>query len=550
MIIKSLFETKERDLLVGYYFFRDNDQNKRSVLLAISSMIYQVAEQSELFAIQTAKTCKEFPDFSTATILSLWYDFISPKFEFGSNHRLCLVLDGVDEAIQDDIQKFVNALQESLENESRIQVLFVGRPNIENVISSLSPFSMGSIEVSSKLNSDDIGRFIDYKYIKHLLPKHKVRGLREAVTSTLRARANGMFLWVDLVYQELAKFNTATQVKDQLERMPSGLTALYRKIFLGMETSELSSTRVGQLRELFCYLAQLQNPPTISLLNELIRYTTNDDKFNVEFMIQETCSSLIVYESIGKLRIEEIAKAEASVAPNTDGGGTEGIDTALDASYEDDSEYLNDEEDQAQEKERQEQKMVKLCHASIGDYLNDKDLKSSNILFNSKDAKFHIISTTLELILAGSIAPKTLWIYALSGMSEQLQWLEGLTLTEDQIKFVSKHVVDILSSESIRETISQYYEDRSLVENLKFGLNTEKENVHRSVLLKWIQKANDLELFSDQQTQEWIKATLGTPLSLLAPLAKVLIQDWLKCNGSQSDCYWRYHFAWSCIVSV
>lgn len=172
MVVTNQRRKTEKHLTIGYHYFHDNDDSKRSVKNALCAMIYQFAEQNAKYAESAAQRCEQYTSLSAVTLASIWYDFFASKFDRDSVEKACLVLDGIDEAVQEDVGEFVSLLHDSLISDTHIQVLLVGRPEMEAVTSPLEDLSAGNIDVSSGLNSGDISRFVDYSYSLYL-SKHK-----------------------------------------------------------------------------------------------------------------------------------------------------------------------------------------------------------------------------------------------------------------------------------------------------------------------------------------------------------------------------------------
>jgi hypothetical protein len=310
MIVNHALQSHQKQMAVVHYYFHDNDESKQSVLNALCSMVFQIAEQDGVFAESAARTCQQSPSFSVATIASIWDDFFASKFS-SDRTKAYLVFHEIDEAVQEEIAELISLLQESLNANAKIQVLLIGRPEMETVTSPLDEFSTGNIEISSTLTSQDILRFINYSYNVYL-SKHKIRSLRETITSSLRKKVNRMFLWVDLVYQELAKIKSVAALKRHLDEMPAGLGALYEKIFDRILATGSGSKQPAQLRELFCSLVHYKEPPSVLILNQLIQYASEDALFDIKIAIVDSCASLVNYEETGQVLFQTKIKSELS----------------------------------------------------------------------------------------------------------------------------------------------------------------------------------------------------------------------------------------------
>jgi hypothetical protein len=533
-----------REVSVGYYYFHDDDQRRQSVLSALCAIVYQIADRDEVYRMHAALACQRSPAIAMATIGSVWKDFIMA--EYGPKHsgRLFLVFDGIDEAARDDIKDFIGLLRDSLRDGLKAQVLFVGRPELDGIVQKLGESSLNTIEISSEMNAADIMRFIEFKYDEYITVT-KVKGLREKVISTLREKANGMFLWVDLMYQELEEIKQPKKLKLALENMSTGLTELYERIFTRIETTKGSGKTLAQLREIFCLVAYAKEPLSIFLLNQIIQFVTTDDIFDAERTIRSTCVSLFRLVQTGQVLFDTLVKSETlvEVGPNT--GGADESDEASELESE-----LDEDEADEREEERQREIFVHLRHASLGDYVKNRDLKPTGILFNVSEARLHIVLTTLRLICEGPSVPEPVWLYAMENWSNQLHDLNEKSVSEEDTKLIVECIATIFTSEPLGKYIAQHPLHNG--DCFFFGSNTDLQHRNRTVIHKWLKKAADLksvELASD--AGEWVNEVLKHPLSLLVPLTETCIREWLSCDdGARHKLDRRFRFAWRCAISV
>ena len=129
---------QDTNIVVAYYYFHDNNLDTRSVSKALSAMAYQIARVDEVYCMRAAAACKESVKFSDATIGSIWEDFFAANYSSSSRCRqLHLVFDGIDEAERDDIVDLLSLLTDCLQRKLKIQVLLVGRPEMDQMVSTL-----------------------------------------------------------------------------------------------------------------------------------------------------------------------------------------------------------------------------------------------------------------------------------------------------------------------------------------------------------------------------------------------------------------------------
>ncbi|KAF2794591.1 hypothetical protein K505DRAFT_324678 [Melanomma pulvis-pyrius CBS 109.77] len=560
MVITQTLQNIDKHVSAGHYYFHDNDESKQFIKNALCAMVYQIAERNAHYAASAAQTCQQSPNFSASTLATIWYDFFSSKFNADSGEKTYLVFDGIDEARHKDMVEFISLLHELLVSDSHIQVLLVGRPEMETITSSLDDLSAGNIDVSGTLNSHDISRFVDYSYGVYL-SKHKIRGLRDTVTASLREKAHGMFLWVDLVCQELAKIKNIKVLKQHLDSMPAGLSALYERIFARMEAAGLDLKSQAQLRELFCCLSQFKEPPSVYILNEFIQYATEDPEFDVESAIADSCASLLSCEEMGRLLLQTKMKSENNQRQTQDSAETANDRGEDGDEIEEDSDLeslLDEDAAEREEYTRQRETKVNVRHASVGDFLNSKGLKTSTVLFSREDAAFHTAELSLRIICEGASAPLTIswdvWFHAMTNIFEQLDNVDEKTTAPYQTEIIIELLWVLFNSEALAKFISRLDSIGSeyvLNKSFFLGFNTDLGHKNRQAVQKWITKANGPDIIQlKPATRKWVEEIVESPLKLLVPLTKVCIHEWLYFDEGPFELYWRYRFAWLCLVAT
>jgi len=135
-------------------------------------------------------------------------------------------------------------------------------PNLDELL-------LDIIDISSNMNDEDVRHFIDSEYDKFIKPAPlgKVKGLREHVVTALREKANGMFLWVDLMFSEFKGIKDPKVLRLRLDIMLTGLPTLYKTILTRVEKENGEGKTVAQFKEIFCWVAHFKESLSILDLN-------------------------------------------------------------------------------------------------------------------------------------------------------------------------------------------------------------------------------------------------------------------------------------------
>ena len=231
----------ERTMLL--FFFCDNQDEKRNTAVAIlRGLVYQIVEKRpDLMKRHVLPYFEDAKWQEPASLETLWIIFQKLVLDPDLGTTFC-VLDGLDEC--DDassrvlIAKLVDfSLQHPQSTDSALRLVIVSREllGLENCARvKLDP------DYEERVASD-VEQFISFG-IKDLLRIPGFKGeFRTYVQNTLLQRANGTFLWVGFVMNELSQKKTCTEVQETLNTIPQGLPAIYSRMLLQIEESQRSS---------------------------------------------------------------------------------------------------------------------------------------------------------------------------------------------------------------------------------------------------------------------------------------------------------------------
>ena len=306
-----------------------------------------------------------------------------------------------------------------------------------------------------------------------------------------------------------------------------------------------------------------EGAPTVLFLNQTIRTLSMKPDFNVESMIAGACASLITYEERG----EALPRKRLREPDNQSAGET---DTDTDVESESDSESLS-EQDEASESDEDEfdsrieecegNTLVKLCHASLGDYLRREDLETSDILFGPGDRDFNVLHYTLRVACAGSSAPKKAWLDAVYDMWDRLGSLDALEVAPVDAVKVVECLHEFFCSEPLSRHIAQVSSDNihsydSLIGTLiaffdRFSRSDDDDYSIFRVIREWIRRTHQAVAQLKTETKLWMEALLQSPHTLLVPIAKTCARELFAAEREDSfQLHLRYQFAAACYSLV
>jgi len=145
------------------------------------------------------------------------------------------VIDALDEC-EHDLPLLLEIIKETTTASLPIKWIISSRnrPDIERHLTLHDSRIRLSLELNAQHVSHAIELYIDHKVSQLKVIEHE-RTIQDQVITQMRQKAEGTFLWVALVFQELQNVFLSWDVLPLLEEIPTGLTPLYHRMMVQVE---------------------------------------------------------------------------------------------------------------------------------------------------------------------------------------------------------------------------------------------------------------------------------------------------------------------------
>jgi Cdc6-like AAA superfamily ATPase len=267
-------------VLIGYFYIQEDDAQLRSLNTILKSIAYQLQVNDPVYAKYLLKACSSPQKVITAadTWKNLFLDYFG-AMQYG-NKSAFIVLDGIDEAPRRERETLFRLLKDldtsNVSKRPRIQVLLIGRPDLRDDTVFIWDKPIIYIEVSARKTKDDIlayiksnvGRVRALKQARETL-ENRLK-LRKEIISKLSDGANGMFLWVNLMLDQIYDMSRPSDINDALNNAPRSLSKMIRHIFERLE-EDLRGFRKDDFKEILAWVTCAQRPLTLAELRTILR---------------------------------------------------------------------------------------------------------------------------------------------------------------------------------------------------------------------------------------------------------------------------------------
>ena len=294
---------------VAYFFCKEDVSDLRTFDAALRTMSYQICEKNAPYAEYIASHCSDATDFDTETLwFKLFNDYFQGPPQFDdyaptNANTAYLLIDGLDETDAKQRKTFLRTLGLWLKDRSRkiqavrLQVLLLGRPELTTEIDAMLRSEMLTIAVTAEKNSADIERYIkesidDGRLSATGIPvKH-----RKDFIKNFSGRADGMFLWADLMIDEMSMKDDFRDVQRALQKAPHELGARILHT-LGRFGSTLDAEKISDLNEMLSWVVCAQRRLTLAEMKEILNKKHREDSSETEDIELDYDEEMLQFES-------------------------------------------------------------------------------------------------------------------------------------------------------------------------------------------------------------------------------------------------------------
>lgn len=229
-------DMKDSELL--FYFCSHQDEKRNNAVAVLRGLAYQLVRKrpSLINHILTDFESLGKTDETLKSPNALWI-VMERLLQDPDLGTVFCVLDGLDECDDASSRLLVDKFcayfspKSSTSNGGRLKLAIVSRK-----IARLDVFPQVKLDPDNEEHvNENIKLFISAR-VNELERVQGFNNIRETVKAKLLSRADGTFLWVGFVMNELLKKETCIDIKEALDSFPPGLGAIYNRILLRTET--------------------------------------------------------------------------------------------------------------------------------------------------------------------------------------------------------------------------------------------------------------------------------------------------------------------------
>ncbi|KAK6505062.1 hypothetical protein TWF481_006985 [Arthrobotrys musiformis] len=284
LLINHLLDLQKKapdDISIGYFFFKKNDPQRNCFSTALRTVAYQLASSDRVYRQHVEDICRNSEDLEK--LASVWRHLFRAAFTLKLQSRAFIVLDGIDEAQGAQLEPFLKFLKEIYDKKNqrlgRVKFLMVGRRgDVDSCVEDIFKNPVPCVDVLPGKNAGDIDKYVSEclmtsRNLKKISPK-----LRQEVFDVLTSKADGMFLWVDLMIKEILGKNREDLIRKSLQNLPRGLSETYERMFQAFsEALAPEQDQIEDLNELLMWVGFANRPLSLAELETVLELRYGND---------------------------------------------------------------------------------------------------------------------------------------------------------------------------------------------------------------------------------------------------------------------------------
>ncbi|MCJ1398925.1 hypothetical protein MMC11_002126 [Xylographa trunciseda] len=279
----------------SFYFFRSEDQTKRTVSGFLRSIAYQISGDVPEFRRRLLQMIDAGLNITKANYKSIWQKlFISALFRLPIAKPVYIVVDALDECeMPTSLVKLFADISASM---APIRVICFSRDN--QLLSTIMNTARKAVPVTT-LTVDDSRDDLRLYITEEIKSMRGDPGFKERVAAGILERADGNFLWVHLIVKEIVQCHTQGAVAEAFNNIPADLEALYERMLATLEES-LRPADQAISRAILLWVACARRSLTLAELDRALQ-PEYPLMLDLKSTISQVCGEFVVVDNLSRI---------------------------------------------------------------------------------------------------------------------------------------------------------------------------------------------------------------------------------------------------------
>ncbi|CAI6092539.1 unnamed protein product [Clonostachys chloroleuca] len=573
---------------VGYFYFRANDPETRSVLQALRDVAYQLSESDAYYGKQIVRNLHSGDDIKT---LSSAYRrlFIEPFEKDKRGRNFYVFLDGIDEADTSEMEEFLSLLTPELDEQgskglSKVYLALIGRSYMSEQVTQFLDPDEKSDQVSTTLvtperNAKDVGVFIEYEISNSRILSRSTPEFRKEIIDEMVKRVDGLFILAKLMLADVNRARRPSSILKSLKTYPREINAILQKTLSDL-ASTMSDEEATDLNEMLMWVSCAEQALTLEQLEAALIMKYGDLPFRFEELLRGQYACFFDLQREDGLTTDDLIKDHerthhrARSQGSTPGDrsrrsssagkdspsrrvhpaqklinsqrrrtspsslGTSPPDRAFSPSRSPGLRALAFETQELEFRSNKATTTVNLFHTSLREFFRDHDTTTTirheneavTVGFPPIDAKIHVLKTCIRIFSDKKWFSEQKLKYRRKGIKQYAAWYWQEHLEAIDLSKVSREDKKEIGPQLYKMLTDEQmiYEWTIMYEENDEGLEVLADKSIR-VLLQWMGDA-DVLAGLEPKARDWARQAVDTPTGIYQAIGRFYAKAWLAAD--------------------
>lgn len=284
---------RSKEARCAFHFFRFGNDVQNGLSTFLIAVAFQLARQIAPYRTRLLRMFDQGLSLQRSAPRLIWQRlFVSTLFKMGVPKPLYVVVDGLDEG---EHTSLLLKLLGDLPGSKTIMCLLLVSRKTQAISSGIEKISK-SVEVSN-FSLDDTDEDLRMYVEEEMQSMRGDQIFRDRISDRILAKADGNFLWANLVLKEVLQCHTETEIEDALNDVPEDLEHLYARMDATLaQNSRPADTAMA--RTIFTWAVCCRHRLTLEQLGDALK-PEYAEVLDLRMTISQVCGEFIVVDAKG-----------------------------------------------------------------------------------------------------------------------------------------------------------------------------------------------------------------------------------------------------------
>ncbi|PFH62147.1 hypothetical protein XA68_14816 [Ophiocordyceps unilateralis] len=311
-VISWALENADKIPFIGYFYFRADNPETRSVLQALRDVAHQLSEKDIVYRRELVSKLESRDEIKT--VASAFRKLFAPPAGRHQTSRIKYIfLDGIDEADPDEIRELLSCLSPDdgeVLPPAHFQFALIGRPYLsDNVALKLDPNgrSLATLQVTSDRNASDVRAFINSSVLHSRVLSRTSVDFKAKVIAALEQQADGFFIVAKFMLDDVNRKRHQSSILESLQAYPKEINSVLQRTLTDLSNT-ITEEEARDLREILCWVTCAEEPLTLGQLEAALVLRFGDPPMFLEESLRRQYSCFFDLEREDGLTTDDLVK--------------------------------------------------------------------------------------------------------------------------------------------------------------------------------------------------------------------------------------------------